>query len=275
MFGICAMARFVYFDTDAFQHIGRAFAKGCLPVELRERIVLSPITILEIFSQLTLAGPAGEEILSAIRAMLNYADPNNLRLLPWWPTAIKELVFHEAAQDDDLQERIEEVLNRCLSAKSPEEYESDVGELKDMLDRERERQKKRFLKLVQAYKNCPEAAAKFQVVCVDAIVQGVTVSASSAPRVDIPGALSAHIEHQEERVKLAANDPNHKPKENDYFDSLQLLYLANPELHFCTCDKGYARRIKRSPQLTRIHTTAVENLADPGRAGGLLAGIVS
>ena len=64
------MTRFVYFDTDAFRHIVKAFALDRLSVELRDRIVLSPITVLETLSQLTLPGRAGDEILVIVRVLI-------------------------------------------------------------------------------------------------------------------------------------------------------------------------------------------------------------
>ena len=62
------MAR-VYFDTDVFHRVGETFADRPLPAELRERILVSPITALEALSHLTLK--RADEILRQIQAMHN------------------------------------------------------------------------------------------------------------------------------------------------------------------------------------------------------------
>ena len=111
-------------------------------------------------------------------------------------------------------------------------------------------------------------------MCAGAIADRVGAKINSISLAKILDDLSAHIEYQEERVKLASNDPKNKPRKNDYFDSLQLVYLADPKLHFCTCDRGYAKRIKTSPQLTRIYTATIGELTDCGRAEKLLASIL-
>jgi hypothetical protein len=44
-------------------------------------------------------------------------------------------------------------------------------------------------------------------------------------------------------------------------DSEQLPYLGDPKLHFLTCDGGYEARIKKSPQVKRIHRVSLDDLA--------------
>jgi hypothetical protein len=73
---------------------------------------------------------------------------------------------------------------------------------------------------------------------------------------------------------LASSNLNHKPDKNDYLDSLQLIYLADPQMHFVTCEKRYRKRIKSSSQLSRIHEVPVLELTDAMRAQAILAKIV-
>jgi hypothetical protein len=70
----------VYFDTDVFHRIGRTFAHQGLAADLRERIILSPITFLEVLSHLTLNSNAA--ILAEIQAIHNWVNPKRARLLP-------------------------------------------------------------------------------------------------------------------------------------------------------------------------------------------------
>src|ERR1017187_8741355 len=65
-----AMPKLVYFDTDAFHRIGQTFASQGLAEELREKILLSPITFLEVLSHLTLTNR--DAVLLHIQAVRNW-----------------------------------------------------------------------------------------------------------------------------------------------------------------------------------------------------------
>jgi hypothetical protein len=45
------MPEMIYFDTVAFRHIGKSFEEAKLPDEIRDRILISPLTVFEVFSQ--------------------------------------------------------------------------------------------------------------------------------------------------------------------------------------------------------------------------------
>ena len=94
------MPRFVYFDTDAFRHILKAFSRDQLLVKLREKIVLSPITILETLSQLTLVGQAGDEILLIVKSLPNCINGRSIPMLPWWTAAVRGHVEFPRPRED-------------------------------------------------------------------------------------------------------------------------------------------------------------------------------
>jgi hypothetical protein len=48
---------------------------------------------------------------------------------------------------------------------------------------------------------------------------------------------------------------------NDLLDAEQLVYLGSPELHFLTCDKGFAR-VEQSAQATRIIIVSPNDLSE-------------
>jgi hypothetical protein len=75
------MPSFVYFDSDVFHRIGATFSATGLASELRERILVSPITMLEVLSHLTLR--RNDEILVHIQAVHNWLDPKRAGLLAW------------------------------------------------------------------------------------------------------------------------------------------------------------------------------------------------
>src|SRR5258708_35195238 len=113
------MPSFVYFDSDVFHRIGTTFAAQGLAPELRERILVTPITMLEVLSHLTLKRNA--EILSHIQAVHNWLNPKRAGLLAWPTDAIAQIGFLKTPESDDFTRRIEKTINVCLATDSPEE----------------------------------------------------------------------------------------------------------------------------------------------------------
>src|SRR5579864_787772 len=103
------MPGFVYFDSDVFHRVGAVFSAQGLAPELRERVLVSPITMLEVLSHLTLK--KNTEILVHIQAVHNWVNPNHAGLLPWPTHAIAEVGFLKAADPDDFMSRIQQTIN--------------------------------------------------------------------------------------------------------------------------------------------------------------------
>jgi hypothetical protein len=54
------------------------------------------------------------------------------------------------------------------------------------------------------------------------------------------------------------------------FDAEQLVYLMDPNLHFLTADRGYLRKVLKSPFRDRIHEVPSAVLADAASLASLL-----
>lgn len=266
------MPGLVYFDTDVFHRVGQTFAKQGLPEELRERILLSPITFLEALSHLTLS--SRDEILIHIQAVHNWVNPKHAGLLPWPDVAIARIGFNKMLEDDFI-DRAEKTINQCLSTDSADDFRESAGKLKDVLDKMKDSTAKDFARLVELYRKDPLVGEEFSQVWAHGIAQRVKADPKSRPLPEIVAGLSAYHEFEEERLKVAASNPGYKPDENDLLDSEQLVYLGDPALHFITCDGGYLKRIKQSAQAARIHKASLSELEVAGRVEALLAKITS
>jgi len=267
------MAGLVYFDTDAFHRIGQVFAAQSLSAELRERVVVSPITVLEGLSHLTLA--KNEEILKQIQAIHNWVNPNAARLLPWPSEAIARFGFQKATPDDEFTRRIEEAINTCLATESADELRDSAARMKDALDKMKASTGQQFKRLVEGHRRMPLSAEEFSEAWVHGIATRVRVDPKSRPVAEIVAALSAYHEFEEERLKVAASNLQYVPRPNDLLDSEQLVYLGDPALRFLTCDGGYFARIKKSPQAKQICRASHEELADGARVEELLRRITA
>jgi len=88
--------------------------------------------------------------------------------------------------------------------------------------------------------------------------------------------LSAYHEFEVSKLQLAlANkDYNIEKHRNDLSDAEQLVYMKDPVLHFLTADRGYLRKVVKSPFRHRIHEVPSELLADPDKLETVLRQIV-
>ena len=96
---------------------------------------------------------------------------------------------------------------------------------------------------------------------------------AAKPVEEVVTALSAYHEFEESRLRLATQNPRYQPRRNDILDAEQLIYLADPPLHFITCDGGYLARVTKSPQAARIHRISQAQLADATSVEAILRDI--
>ena len=262
------MPGFVYFDSDVFHRIGTTFSVQGLAPELRERVLVSPITMLEVLSHLTLKRNA--EILVHIQAVHNWVNPYHAGLLAWPTHAIAEVGFHKEVEPDNFMNNIETTINICLDTDSTEELRESASKLKDSLDRMKESTSADFSRLVEACRKEPLTPKAFSEMWVEGIAKRAKADPACRPVAEIISSLSAYHEFEEQRLLTAVNNREYKPDENDLLDSEQLPYLGAPQLHFLTCDGGYLARIKKSPQAARIHKVTLDELASVEKVEMLL-----
>lgn len=101
----------LYFDTDSFYRFADTFGSRGLRADLRDRIVLSLVTIMEALSQLTLK--SGDEILKRIHSLLNLVNRERAEILPWMDFPIAKVGFGTKIEEDTT-ERLGRALNTCL-----------------------------------------------------------------------------------------------------------------------------------------------------------------
>ena len=264
----------IYFDTVAFREVGKAFEKTKLPVDLAERILISPITIFEVLSQLTITN--GDEVLRQIHACHNWTNPKNTGVLPWPDDGLFSIWFKKAAPDDGYTKRLEKAINVCLAADSVKSLREDAGKLKDVMDRMKQQTAQDFGNLVEAARKEPLGAENFSTLWFRGIANRVKANPTTRPMSELISDLNAYYEFEESKLKTALQYKDYNPEkhQNDLFDAEQLIYLSDPSLHFLTCDTGFQNLVKRSHQARQIVTVAQGDLVDSATVEGILRDIV-
>lgn len=249
----------VYFDTDSFRAVGRALEGEVLPDDIRDAIVVSPLSALEVMSQLTTVD--ADEVLREIRAMRSWLRPLDAEILPWPDDVLAKLGFGKTLETIDVARIIGTALRNCLGATAASQLQSAAGELKDFLDKAKYGTAQTF----------DQALASAGAEPLDeALFRGTAQRVGAKPEPKAAAAFaenfSAYHEFEKGKLQAALNSRNYNAMKhrNDLIDAEQLVYLAIPGLHFITCDTGF-RRVEGSAQASRIFIVPrdqVSNLRD-------------
>jgi hypothetical protein len=197
-------------------------------------------------------------------------NPKRAGLLAWPTHAIAEVGFLKKVEPDNFMKNIETTINICLATDSPEELRASASKLKDSVDRMKESTSADFTRLVEGWRKETLTSEAFTELWVYGIARRVKADPTSRPVADIVSSLSAYHEFEEQRLRVAVDNPEYKPDKNDPLDSEQLPYLGDAKLRFLTCDGGYLARIKKSPQAAQIHKVALDDLTTVEKVETLL-----
>jgi hypothetical protein len=268
------MAERVYLDTNAFRYFGEAFKTVTLPLDLRERILMSPLSAFEVMKQL--ADAYGDVVLQQIQCIRNWTNPQHAGLLPPSQDVMHSIWFQKPVQDDGATKRMQDSINVVLNTDSVKDIQDEAEKHKKfMVDLK--------LQAAQSFKTMIEYTRNNKFDMTDAWFRGIANSVGADPKSrsvdEIKGALSAYYEYEQAKLKVALDEPEYNPlsltNQNDIIDAEQLVYLWDPTLCFLTADKKVKSRVKTSAQASRIIWAAAGDLQDPARAIALLQNIVA
>ena len=257
----------LYFDANVFHYLRDALAGRKLPDDVRAKILLSPISAIEVLSQLTVQ--QAEKVLESLHTMRTWL-PERAGLLDWPDTFIAMAVF-AIRLDDGFFDRMQKALNICLVSDSVDALREDAQRLKQLVDQVKDGKAKERQQFLEKYRTRTFSLSELKA----AFAQVATARAHAKPgqrsEEEIVGALSAHFEYENRILwKAAANKGyNFLSHKNDILDSEQLVYLADPKLHFLTCDTGF-RSVEDSEQKARIHVVKPDELTDAEKATAVL-----
>jgi hypothetical protein len=261
-------ARHVYLDTNAFRYFGEAFANDRLADDLRQKMLVSPLSTFEVLAQLA-RQDCGDDVLRQINAIRNWTDPSRAGLLPWPDAWLYQVWFQEQKPDDGFAKRMENALNWCMTADSPasltalREASAEHGKLIDDFKLEKANE---FRAMIEAAKQENVKAFDMSEAWFASIANSVGADPKSKPVAEIVSALSAHHEFEQAKLKTALANPEYNPlsrkNQNDIIDAEQLVYLADESLYMLTADSGFKSKVTKSKQAARIITAAAIDLID-------------
>jgi hypothetical protein len=111
------MPKHIYLDTNAFRYFGHAFANTTLTDDLRDKVLISPLSAFEVFAQLA-DERDGDKVLNYVHAIRNWTNPKRSGLLPWPNEWLYQVWFQKPHEDDGFTRKMQDAFNMCLATDS-------------------------------------------------------------------------------------------------------------------------------------------------------------
>lgn len=250
----------VYCDTNVLRYFSTAFTGSELPARIRDNVILSSISAVELLSQLCDA--SATQAFAATQALRNWL-PDRVSLLDIPPVFIRVNTIGDDGNGAVAFEKITNALNWSLNARSAAELRDASKELRSFLEqaklsdaqsraeavnamRQDLRELKRRKLTDQELRNAFKASIAKRSGGCDPTHPSIAAFADK---------VEAYYQYETMRLQRAIENPNlnllSKKRQNDLFDAEQLLYLFADGLCFLTSDQGYSC-VLRLPQGRRV-----------------------
>ncbi len=257
----------IYFDTNVFRYFAQAFRDQSMDTDLKQHIVVSPISLLELLSEI--GTEQAEEAFRTVKAFPNILGTDNpIPLLPWESEVFRVLVFNLPPQQDRLAELLSNAKARALSANSAADLQDDARQLRGLMDQSKLSATDDFAALLTSLReHGTVAVAEHRQIFANGIAHRAGLPREDVDANSVIERLNALWAYEYEHVINATRERGYDPyrHQNDFFDIEQLVYLAHPDMHLLTNDQGF-RRARQSEQFRRIRWEPVHILQNAAEA---------
>jgi hypothetical protein len=264
----------IYTDTNILRYFGSAFATRTLAEDLPIQLLVSPLALMELLSQL--GTDQAQEAFNAVQALPRVHNKGPAGVLPWSDDFFRMAIFNQPPGEDVTTPPLNNAVNNVLNTIGPEDLKSEGDEMRALLDREKNAAVENFAALLNSWRaegTLPEQ--EHQTIFARSIARRAGLDEDSVDVDQVVSLLNAHYVFEKQRMEAggSSSDYNVRNRANDIYDAELLIYLADPSLHLLTCDRGF-RRAQGSSQANRIHIETPNSLQDADRVTATLRRIV-
>jgi hypothetical protein len=271
----------LYCDTNVLRYFSLAFSNEELPQDIRENVVVSSISIVELLSQL--CDSSASQAFAAVRALWNWL-PAKVQLLDIPPVFIRANTIGDDDGAEVAFQKISNALNWGLHARSAAELREASKELRSFLQRSKLSDAQSRADSVIAMRRDlrglkrnkltdEELRAAFRA----SIAKRVGTESTHPSIAAFAQRVEAYYQYETIRLQRAIENPNlnliSKKRQNDLFDAEQLIYLFAAGLCFLTSDQGYSSLLGL-PQGERIRIVPPNVLVTARSASAILEQII-
>lgn len=252
----------IYTDTNVLRYFGIAFAKTSLAEDLQNQLLLAPLAVMELLSQLGTGG--AEEAFAAVQSLPQVYNAKATGMLPWSDDLFRMALFNLPPREDTMTPALNNAVINVLNAAKASDL-SDVGkEMRALLDTERDKEAKIFSAVLNSWRaDGPLSEAEHKTVFARGIARRAGFDEFKVDVDSVVKSLNALYVFENDRMQVGAQnlDYNVDKHSNDVYDAELLIYLADPTLHLLTSDKGFCRT-KGSSQANRVQVADAACLKD-------------
>src|SRR5580693_4849620 len=120
----------IYTDTNVLRYFGIAFAHKDLAKNLQEHLLLSPIAVMELISQIGTDG--ADEAFAAVHALLRVYNPAGTGMLPWADDFFRISLFNLPPTKDTITPALNNAIVNVLNAEKAEDLTDEGKEMRTL-----------------------------------------------------------------------------------------------------------------------------------------------
>jgi hypothetical protein len=252
----------IYTDTNVLRYFGTAFANASLADDLQLHLFLSPLTIMELASQL--GTKDAEEAFTAVHALPRVHNAKACGMLPWSDHFFRMCLFNLPPGEDTITMALNNAIVRILNTAKAEELREEGKEMRLLLDACKGEAAKNFSALLESWRSEGSVSEEeHRAIFSRSIAHRAKVDETKVDVDLVVNSLHALYVFENHRMQIGARNHNYNVDKhsNDAYDAELLIYLADPRMHLLTCDTGF-RRVEKSSQANRVHIAEVACLRD-------------
>jgi len=264
----------IYTDTNVLRYFGTASADPSLGEDLQVQLLLSPLTVMELISQLGTGG--AEEAFVAVQALPRVHNARKTGMLPWSDDFFRMSLFNLPPDKDTITPALNNAVINILNAAKAEDLRDDGKEMRALLDEAKDETAKNFSAVLNSWQSeGPLSEADHKAIFARSIARRARFDEAKVDADFVVKSLNALYFFENHRMEVGAqsHDYNVDKHSNDVYDAELLIYLADPTLHLLTSDKGF-RRVEKSSQANRVHIADAACLKNPECATKTIRSIV-
>jgi hypothetical protein len=189
--------------------------------------------------------------------------------LGWREVFIAHWIFSEEIPDE-ASESLKRVLRICYECETPDDkLREDAGALSELLERAKQRKATLLESAVRTIRQSPKDNAEdnlrgaTRLAIANSLRDVVGATSDEIPDDAIAACLPAYFEYHADLVVRAipCDEFNFFSRKhlNDHFDAEQLIFLADPSLHFFTGDQGYRCAARVEPRVHILEASQVQD----------------
>jgi len=252
----------IYTDTNVLRYFGTAFADASLAEELQVQLLLAPLSLMELLSQLGTAG--AEEAFAAIHALPRVHNAKATGILPWSDCFFRMSLFNLWPNEDTSTDALNRAVLNVLNATKAIDLLEAGKEMRTLLDICKQEASQNFSAVLNDWRVEGQLAeADHRAIFAHSIARRAGFDEAKVDIDFIVNSLNALYVFESHRMQVGAQNPNYNVSKhsNDVYDAELLIYLADPTLHLLTSDTGFCR-VSKSSQANRIHIVPEACLKD-------------